>query len=266
MKNRIALLLTLVSATSWLVGCAGPGTHRPSDTRLTNLAAELGRKGDTTSAIALYERAAQAMPDKQEVWLSLGHAHLRNDDPRSATLAFQQAYRLQPNNPQSLLGLGQAALMQAKPQRANELIAKATNALHTAPAYNLLGISLLLQHDMDLAIPAFQRAQQLAPDNLELQANEALAYALAGQSAAAVQTIEKVTTSPLAQAPHTRRAVLILMLAGKDQQALAVARELPESERASLIERSAGIRKLPSVESKMRAMGMTAMPDARYAP
>lgn len=266
MQVRMSQRLHLVMAAVLLTGCAGALPSAPAEHHLTALAAELGKQGDTTSAVALYERAAMAMPEDPQVLIALGHAHLRNHDPAAATVAFQQAYRLQEGSPEALLGLGQAALMQDRPGRGRELIGQAASQMPTARTYTLLGISHVRGQDMDAAIAAFQKARQLEPDSLEHQANEALAYALAGQAAMAIQTIAAVTASPLAQAHHTRRAVLIVTLAGDDPRARELSLELPASERASLLARARDLRDLDSVADRAAAMGMASVTAMLAAP
>ncbi|CAM4001239.1 tetratricopeptide repeat protein [Bordetella tumulicola] len=258
MGIQMLRLFAAIPAVVLITGCAGHLFADKAENRLTTLAAELDQKGDTTSAIALYERAAMAMPNNPDILLALGRAYLRNNDPQSATTAFQQVYRLQEGAPRALLGLGQAALMEGRVKRASDLIAQAAPALNTFGAYNLLGISRTLNGEMDAAMSAFQSAQRLAPANLEIKTNEALAYALSGQPAIAIEQVSAVTTSPLAEIHHTRRAILILMLAGDDKQAIALTHELPKSERASLISRAEHIRDLPTVAEKAAAIGITA--------
>lgn len=256
MRNRPRQWLGAAVMLTALAGCASQPTLPKQETRLTHLADELARRGDTTSAVTLYGRAAAATPDNPDILIALGNAHLKNGDPTAATEAFQQAYRLRDGDAQAVLGLGYAALIEGRLRRANDLIARAAPELHTFAAYNLLGVVSTLTGSFDQAMPAFQAAQARDPSNLEIKTNEALARALSSDMDHAVQQIEAVITSPLAEPHHTRRAVLILTLANKDQRAEALVQDLPPQERGKLLTHARQIRQLPDVAKRAAAMGI----------
>ncbi len=64
---------------------------------------------------------------------------------------------------------------------------------------------------------AFIQSLALAPTNLDTQCNLALAYALGGQAQQALRTIKEVSDSPRVQASHQRNALLVMVLAGREE-------------------------------------------------
>lgn len=248
--------LPIALALSILAGCASNSTLSTQETRLTSLTQELSRHGDTASAVTLYERAAASMPDNPDIVLALGKAHLRNGNPRAAAEAFRQVYRMRSGDPDAVLGLGYASLLEGDVERAYALVAEAAPKLNTYMAYNLLGITATLNGDFSGAHAAFGSAQTLAPENLEIKSNQALAYALNNDMPDAIQQITAVTASPLAESHHVRRQALILVLASQDEQAKKLLRTMPKNEQASLLGQARRIREISDPAERAAAIGI----------
>lgn len=204
----------------------------------------------------MYERAAASMPDDPDIQLSLGRAHLRNGNPQAAAQAFRKVYQLRPEDPEAVLGLGYAALLERNTERAQTLIASAAPKINTYSAYNLLGIAAALNGDFDQAIQALGTAESLAPSNLEIKANLAMLYALNNDISTAIQQISAIAASPLAEPHHIRREALILVLAGKDQQAAKVLQGLPKQTRTSLLSRAKRIRAIKDPVVRASTIGI----------
>ncbi len=239
-----------------LGGCATRPTSSTQDIRLTRLAEDLSRRGDVTSAVTLYERAAASMPDNPDIQLALGQAYLRNGNSQSAAQAFRKVYQLREQDPEAMLGLGYAALLEHNTERAQALISTAAPIVNTYSAYNLLGIAATLNGDFAQAHQAMAMAVSLAPSNLEIKANQAVVYALADEMPDAIRQINAVAASPLAQVHHIQRQALILVLAQEDKQAEKVLRGMPAPARAALLARAKRISALSDPFERASAIGI----------
>ena len=251
---RHALLVALT--LSILSGCA---THRKlsaEETRLTRLTEDLSRRGDTASVVTLYERAVVSMPGNPDMLLGLGQAYLRNGDPKAASETFRKVYRLRDGDPEAVLGLGYAALLEGNTERAYALISDAAPKLNTYAAFNLLGITATLTGNFAHAHEAFNTAEALDKDNLEIKSNQALAYALDNDFPNAIQKMANVMASPLAEPHHARRQVLILVLANEDQQAEQLLQGMPKKERSSLLGQARRIRAISDPARRAAAIGL----------
>jgi len=248
----------LALACAALGGCATPAASSVEGDRLLQLAAEVDRRGDPGSAVALYERAAVLSNESPEVLLRLGEARLSSGDPQGAARAFRGLLARQASEPRALLGLGTALLQTGEVNRASETLAQAAPLIGTAVAYNRLGAAALLAGKREEGLAALVRAHELAPDNLDISTNLALALALGDRGHEAVGTMAQVVRSPLARASHQRQQLLVLTLAGQEQQ---IARALPDisaRERSDLISKARAIKVLQDPADRARALGILA--------
>jgi tetratricopeptide (TPR) repeat protein len=240
-----------------LGGCATPPMADDGD-RLMRLAAEVDRRGDPSSAVALYERAAVLSNDSPEVLAQLGEARLASGDAGGAARAFRGILGHRPGDPRALLGLGTALLQTGEVSRASDTLARAAPLIGTATAYNRLGTAALLAGRSEEGLAALRRAHGLAPENLDISANLALAQALGGQDADALDTIGRVVHSPLARPSHLRQQLLILTLAGQEQRVATALPDMNAAERMSLIGKARAIKVLQDPADRARALGILA--------
>lgn len=215
MPNRFACT-SLLFASITLASCAHQPASDGSYQRYMQLAGDLQKRGDAGSAAALYEKATQEPDARIDAWLKLGEARLASGDARAAERAYQQALEHQSDNAAALLGVGTAQLHQGKLDRAVTSLTQASAGNHPE-AFNRQGVAQMLRGEPAAAQVAFSQSLVLAPTNLDTQCNLALAYALGGQSQQALQIIKEVRDSPRAQASHQRNALLVMVLAGREE-------------------------------------------------
>lgn len=216
MPNRFACT-SLLFASITLASCAHQPVSDGSYQRYMQLAGDLQKRGDAGSAAALYEKATQEPDARIEAWLKLGEARLTSGDARAAERAYQQALERKPDNAAALLGVGTAQLRQGKLERAVTSLTQASAGNEHPEAFNRLGVAQMLRGEPAAAQAAFIQSLALAPTDLDTQCNLALAYALGGRSQQALQTIKEVRESPRAQASHQRNALLVMVLAGREE-------------------------------------------------
>lgn len=256
MPHRFAPAL-LLSAGLALTACAtAPGSDASFD-RAMRLAADLEKRGDPATAAAFYQRATQQPEAGPQTWLKLGDSLLASNDSRGAERAFQRALELAPGSPEALLGLGTAQLRLGKLERAATALTQAAEGSDRAVVWNRLGIAQILRGQTTPAQTAFSRSLEIAPEDLDTRCNLALAYALGGERQKAVQTIEPVGRSPLAQARHQRNELLVLVLAG-DEQRLAGRGfdDIPAGERQRLLVEARRIKSLADPAEQARELGL----------
>ncbi|WP_122744125.1 tetratricopeptide repeat protein, partial [Pseudomonas viridiflava] len=124
--RSVSTLLLLGCLT--LTACATQPRSDASYERFMQLAADLEKRGDPTTAASFYQRATQQPEAGVESWLKLGDALLASNDTRGAERAFQRALELKANDPDALLGLGTAQLRQGKLERAVTALTQAADA------------------------------------------------------------------------------------------------------------------------------------------
>ncbi|KPY02553.1 TPR domain-containing protein [Pseudomonas coronafaciens pv. zizaniae] len=244
-----------------LTACATQPKADASYERFMQLAADLEKRGDSTTAASFYQRATQQPEAGVEAWRKLGAALLVSDDTRGAERAYQRALELKADDPEALLGLGTAQLRQGKLQRAVNVLNQAATALQQPQAWNRLGIAYILSGEAAQAQNAFNTSLRLAPNDLDTRCNLALAYALGDNNQKALDTIGSVSESPLAQPRHQRNQLLVMVLAGKDKDLKAVTfDDIPKAERSKLIAEARRIKAIPDRAEQARELGLV---DAR---
>lgn len=249
--------------TLLLLGClslAACSTQPKSDAsyeRFMQLAADLEKRGDSTTAASFYQRATQQPEAGVEAWRKLGAALLVSNDTRGAERAYQRALELKADDPDALLGMGTAQLRQGKLERAIAALTQAANALQQPQAWNRLGIAHILSGQADAAQSAFGTSLRLAPNDLDTRCNLALAYALGDDDQKALETIRSVSKSPLAQPRHQRNQLLVMVLTGKEKDLKNMTfDDIPKAERGKLIAEARRVKAIPDRAEQARELGL----------
>lgn len=240
-----------------LTACATQPKTDASYERFMQLAADLEKRGDSTTAASFYQRATQQPEAGVESWRKLGAALLTSNDTRGAERAYQRALELKADDPEALLGLGTAQLRQGKLQRAVIALTQAATALQQPQAWNRLGIAQILSGQAEQAQSAFTTSLRLAPNDLDTRCNLALAYALGDDNKKALETIDSVSQSPLAQPRHQRNQLLVMVLAGKEKDLKGMTfDDIPKAERSKLIAEARRVKALPDRAEQARELGL----------
>lgn len=234
---------------------AGPGIGHRGD-RLVQLAADVEARGDTAAALALYRQAAAAPGDTLVANIRLGDAYARTDNFKPAIEAYRAALASDPNSGEALLGLGTALIRTNNIDGGLAALRRAAPIVRTSIAYNRLGLAQTFAGRLPEAIASLERAAALAPDDLDILTNLALAAALDGRDDMAIDLAWEVGGSPKAQMQHRRNLIIVLGLSGRAADARgAIARGIPANEVQSLLARAGTIRAIKDVKARAKALG-----------
>ncbi|MBC3372384.1 tetratricopeptide repeat protein [Pseudomonas sp. SWRI92] len=256
MPSRFAPTLILLGSVT-LVSCSTPSASDGSYERFMGLAADLQQRGDTVTAAGLYEKATQLPQAQLEAWLKLGETRLANGDARGSERAYQQALERQPDSAAALLGLGSAQLRQGKLDRAVTVLTQASAQPDQPEAFNRLGIAQILRGRPDAAQAAFNQSLTMAPNDLDTRCNLALAYALGGKSQRALDTIHTVVESARALPRHQRNALLISVLAGREQDIRTLGLDdISNAQREKLLAEARRIKAMEDPQAQARELGL----------
>jgi len=221
-----------------LAGCASQAlldaaasTEKPDQDGLTRVASDVEAQGQIVAALPIYEQAAAASNDPK-AQVRLGDAYTRAGKTDQAIKAYRAALAVAPDNPDALLGLGSALVKAGDADGAVVALAKAAPIVNTMTAYNRLGVAQTQTGQFAQAHQSFDAASALAPDDLDIRINVALAAALEGQETKAIDVARSVVTSPGAQARHRRNLMIVYGLLGLvDEGRAAAPKELSANER-----------------------------------
>ena len=253
-----------------LVACAGNGgqkvTRTPEPlassndvTSLVRLADGLRERGELTTAIALYQRAAANSDDAKELVL-LGRALSEVGAHERAAGAFRRALSRSPEHPDALLGLGTSYLSLGHVDKSIQYLERLVEQGEGADPvrYAALGAALDIAGRHEQAIATFNAGLEAIPGDLDLKSNLALSYALYDRHVEAISLMIEVTDALDAGRSHQRNLVLILALAGQDRDAVASGlRWLGESETQEVMTQARTMRQLPTGVDRVRALGIS---------
>lgn len=257
MRNGTRLAALLLSCAT-LSACSTIGVgHSSEEARLLSLADDISQHGDHATAAAMYERAAEISDNDPDIHVRLGNARLAAGNPEGARASFRSALAIDIENPEALLGLGTAQLRLGETESAVRNLQKAAPEVDTPSAWSRLGVAHALMGQGEAAQHAFSRAVELSPHNPDALTNLALAYSLAGDDAEAIELMERVSDSPLAEGHHFRNQLLVLVLAQELERAQSIAiPEMSATQRQALIERAQHIGEIADPGERARAMGL----------
>jgi Flp pilus assembly protein TadD len=262
---RAPCILSLILAARLLTACANgvdsevaASTTDPGD-GLLRLAADVEAHGQDAAALSLYQQAATASGATARAYVQLGDASLRAGQIGPAINAYRTALSKAPDDAEALLGLGSALMRQGKPEEALDALAQAAPIVKTASAYDRLGIAQTLAGRLPEAQASFESGLALAPNDLDLQTNWALAAALDGKDKAAVEKMRQVVQSPAADLRHRRDFVVLLGIIGLTEEARAAAPAgVSPRELQGLLDRAASIRAMATIKARAKALGTIA--------
>jgi Flp pilus assembly protein TadD len=238
---------------SWLDAVAS--TDKSEQDGLMRVASDIEAQGQIAAALPIYEQAAAASNDAP-TQLRLGDAYMRAGKIEQAIQAYRAALAVAPDNPAALLGLGTALVRTGDVDGGVVALAKAAPIVNTMTAYNRLGVAQTLSGQFTQAHQSFDTASALAPDDLDIRTNLALAAALDGQETKAIDASRAVVTSPGAQARHRRNLMIVYGLLGRaDEGRAAAPKGLSASDVKRLLTRGTAIRAISDAKERARALG-----------
>ncbi len=162
------------------------------------LAVVSSQKGHQLEAERLVRRALRVVPEQTAFHNTLGRVLLLQNRADEALASLAQALELAPQNPEAHYNLGDAMLSQGKAREAEARFRRALQfkPTHAMAAYGL-GRALWAQGDGPGALPWFQLAHLLAPDDMNVLNQLAVAYMGLGHRDDALKAFETL----LATAP-----------------------------------------------------------------
>jgi Flp pilus assembly protein TadD len=247
-----------------LAGCAGQALldaaasteKKPDQDGLMRVASDVEAQGQIVAALPIYEQAAAASSGDATAQVRLGDAYTRAGKTDQAIRAYRAALAVAPDNPDALLGLGSALLKAGDADGAVEALAKVAPIIKTMAAYNRLGLAQTLTGQFAQAHESFDAASALAPEDLDIRTNLALAAALEGQETKAIDVARSVVTSPGAQARHRRNLMIVYGLLGLvDEGRAAAPKGLSANEVKKLLARATAIRAISDAKARAKALG-----------
>jgi Flp pilus assembly protein TadD len=235
----------------------GPSAFKDgSPEGLLRLAADLESHGQKDLALSVYRRAATVSGETPSAYVQLGDACQRAGRLDEAIGAYRQALGKSPDDAAALLAIGTALVRKGKPEEGLDPLVKAASIVNTAAAYDRLGVAQTLVGAFPQAEVAFDKASALAPDDLDIRTNSALAAALAGHDDTAVATMREVVSSQAAEVRHQRDFIIVLGLIGRGAEARTAASSgLSPNEQTSLLARAGSIRAITSPKARAKALG-----------
>ena len=227
------------------------GRKREDVPKAAELTAEtqvsLGRRfearGDTETALGLYQKAVSEKPDNEEALRALIGLAVRTN---RAGAVFDQAVRLaakHPNDAEAQVWLATSLNEKARPREALAALEQAEKAAgggaYAGQLWAQRGIAYDLAGNHHEAQRAFSHAITLSPSDWQLPMRLALSLALQGDYPSALRILQMQVNDPAMEQPVRETLAIIYALSGQTDQAMEIARtattqELAESQRGYL--------------------------------
>jgi Flp pilus assembly protein TadD len=249
-------LLLAGCASQALLDAVASTEKKPDQDGLMRVASDVEAQGQIVAALPIYEQAAAASSGDATAQVRLGDAYTRAGKTDQAIRAYRAALAVAPDNPDALLGLGSALVKAGDADGAVVALAKAAPIVNTMTAYNRLGVAQTHTGQFAQAHQSFDAASALAPDDLDIRINLALAAALEGQETKAIDVARSVVTSPGAEARHRRNLMIVYGLLGLvDEGRAAAPKGLSANEVKKLLARATAIRAISDAKARAKALG-----------
>lgn len=242
-RLRMMKLAGGVAIVLGLDGCASLGldgifdraaTPDQNSARLVRMGDYVIGQGDPVTAASLYQQALAIDPDNVEARVRLGRLQDQLGATVSALDTYQQAVDRSPDDPVALRQLGNALIGQTYPERALTYLQRSLEIADTPQVRNSLGVALDLIGQHSLAQEQYYAGIDENPTDLGLGNNLALSVALSGDFETAVALARSISGNEAATSQHRQTFALVLGLAGRTDEAAAIARiDLPDAQVAA---------------------------------
>lgn len=134
-------------------------------------------RGQASSALEEFEKAAQCAPDNPAVYLNLADCYKRQKRPEEAIVQYREALRINPDSAKAYHDLGRLLLDQGAYM---EVIKELEKAISLEPeyidAYINIGVAFYELDLVDKAAQAWEKAIELDPNRAFVHRNLALVY------------------------------------------------------------------------------------------
>jgi tetratricopeptide (TPR) repeat protein len=173
------------------------------------------------------ERAAELNPESFQHHMYTGnfYQHFREYD--AAIEAYQRAADLKPDSPMAWNNIGSIHLRRGEAEQAAEALENAIALVDRPESRTNLGIAYYMMGDFESAVPHYQRATELDPDNATYWGNLGEALRILEREPEAVDAFQhavelakaKVALTPLD--PHSRRRLALWCARARDLECAA---------------------------------------------
>ena len=225
----VLLALTLIGG-----GCAGltpaPAEIAAEDndaqfSQAMRMAESVRASGDMSAAAVFYRRAHSLAPDQLEPIIGLAQSAAAVGAKEQALQFYRKAVVLAPDNIQARLGSGRVLLAMERPDlAAPELRAAIAAQPGDYRAYVALGVALDLSCEQRQAQQVYREGLLHDSGNMSLRNNLALSLAFSGDTGEAIGILSELSHE-LGAGPRVRQNLaLVYSLAGRPQDAAALAR------------------------------------------
>lgn len=226
-------------AIALLLACAAPaagavGTALTADTQV-NLGRRFEARGDTETALGLYQKAVNERPNDEAALRALVGLAVRTN---RAGAVYEHAARLaeiHPRDGEAQVWLAASLNEKARPAEALTALERAETAgpgayagllwTQRGIAHDLLGNALEAQR-------AFSHAITLNPGEWRLPMRLALSLALQGDYPAALRILQMQVNDPAMEQPVRETLAIIYALSGQTEQAMEIARSATDKDLA----------------------------------
>jgi Flp pilus assembly protein TadD len=264
MTVKLTVAMLLLTGVAGCSSMSDPTSSDIFDSRgtgkfkeVSELARDVEAHDSIDTALVLYRQAVTVSGRSPAAYVQLGDAYIRAKKLNEAIEAYRAALAINAGDAQAQLGLGTALVRHGDLQKGIAMLVKAAPHVNTGAAYNRLGVAQTMAGQFQEAQEAFERGLGIAPDDLDIVTNLALAAALGDNAEKAGKMAGLIATSSAAKPVHRRNLVIVLGIIGKSSQdARAVAPEgITRPEFDSLFARAASIRHITDPVTRARVLG-----------
>lgn len=181
-------------------------------------------QGDYSGAVALYRSAHNAAPQDPVPLVKLGYAMAEGGSPEEATGAFRAALTLDPLNADARRGMANALVSIDEPALALPHYEQAKKL--TPDDYRIylgMGVAQDLLGNHEGAKEIYREGLVASPGNLDLQHNLGLSQVLAGEMDEGLDLLRTIANRSGTPAQYRQTLALGYALAGMEDEARAVA-------------------------------------------
>jgi Flp pilus assembly protein TadD len=196
---------------------------------LFSTAEKMLQQGDVVSATILYRRAVNQEPESVPALRGLARLYEVQDRPREALETWRAITALDEKYAEAHRGMGRNLMAMKLYPKAIEALQKAHSlgGEDDLKTMNLLAVAYLRHGQEEKAIDTLKEAVAKT-DDLDTRNNLGFAYIMAGQVGSAITILETVVIDPKATAQQRQNLALAYGLAGREDDARALAaQDLP---------------------------------------